>query len=33
MAAKSEVMHGFFLVIGAIAAIYVGGWILSRLPQ
>jgi hypothetical protein len=33
MAAKTEVMHGFFLVIGAIVAIYVGGLIIARLPQ
>jgi hypothetical protein len=30
---SSEIKHGFFLVIGAIAAIYIGGLILARLPQ
>jgi hypothetical protein len=33
MAAKTELSKAFFLVLGAIAAIWVGGMILARLPQ
>lgn len=33
MAAKSEISKGFYLVAGAILALYIGGLILARLPQ
>lgn len=33
MAAKTDLSKGFFLVAGAILALYIGGMILARLPQ
>jgi hypothetical protein len=33
MALPSEAKRGFLLVIGAIAALYIGTLILARLPQ
>jgi len=33
MAIPSEARRGFLVVIGAVAALYVGMLILSRLPQ
>lgn len=33
MAAKADIKYGFYIVIGAIAALYVGSLILARLPK
>jgi len=33
MAAKTELSKGFFLVLGAIAALWIGAMIIGRLPN
>lgn len=30
---SSDIKKGFFLILGAIAAVYIGGLIIARLPQ
>jgi len=33
MAAKTDLTKGFFLILGALAALWIGGMIIARLPQ
>lgn len=30
---KTDIKRGFFLIIGALAALYIGSLVIARLPQ